>query len=75
MTGGSRGADPIPLRPPRKCPLCGRPASRDAYPFCSRRCADTDLNRWLSGSYVIPAAREDDEADEAPEEAGRPGGD
>jgi hypothetical protein len=68
--GGSKGgggAEPIPLRPPRKCPLCGRPSTRDAYPFCSRRCADIDLNRWLSGSYVIPAAPDDDEAEEIPE--------
>ncbi len=29
-------------------------SSRDHYPFCSRRCREVDLNRWLSGSYVIP---------------------
>ena len=39
--------------PPRKCPICGRPAAEDLRPFCSRRCADIDLNRWLSGTYVI----------------------
>jgi hypothetical protein len=32
-------------------------------PFCSRRCADVDLNRWLSGVYAIPM-REDEEEDE-----------
>lgn len=43
-----------PLRAPRPCPECGKPSSRDAYPFCSVRCRNIDLNRWLSGSYVIP---------------------
>ena len=45
----------------RKCPICGKPAVEEFKPFCSRRCADVDLNRWLSGTYTIPAA-------EAPEE-------
>ena len=29
-------------------------------PFCSARCADVDLGRWLTGQYAIPA--EDDGA-------------
>lgn len=41
------------------CPICGRPGSARYRPFCSRRCADVDLNRWLSGAYRIPAAEED----------------
>jgi endogenous inhibitor of DNA gyrase (YacG/DUF329 family) len=64
MTGKTRSPEPIPLRRPRKCPLCGKPSSRDSYPFCSRRCADIDLNRWLSGRYVIPAAKAEEEAEE-----------
>jgi endogenous inhibitor of DNA gyrase (YacG/DUF329 family) len=47
----------------KRCPICGRPASEDMRPFCSPRCRDVDLNRWLSGSYVIPAR--DDEPDDA----------
>jgi uncharacterized protein len=47
----------------KRCPICGRPAAGDARPFCSPRCRDVDLNRWLSGSYVIPAR--DDEPDDA----------
>jgi endogenous inhibitor of DNA gyrase (YacG/DUF329 family) len=43
------------IRPPRRCPICGAPATPDFYPFCSRRCSQVDLNRWLSGAYVIPA--------------------
>jgi len=43
----------------KKCPICGKPTVEKFKPFCSKRCADIDLNRWLSGSYVIPA--KDDE--------------
>ena len=43
-----------------KCPTCGKPVDPAYRPFCSRRCADVDLQRWLSGRYAIPA--EDDEA-------------
>jgi endogenous inhibitor of DNA gyrase (YacG/DUF329 family) len=37
-----------------------RPAA--SKPFCSDRCKDVDLNRWLSGSYAIPS-RDGDEED------------
>lgn len=40
------------------CPTCGKPAVEGHRPFCSQRCADVDLQRWLSGRYVIPG--EDD---------------
>jgi uncharacterized protein len=51
----------------RPCPICGKPRSERYDPFCSRRCADVDLHRWLKGSYVIPgpnAQREPDGGDE-----------
>jgi len=38
----------------RPCPICGKPASGDDRPFCSKRCADVDLHRWLKGGYAIP---------------------
>ena len=38
----------------RPCPICGRPETPEHRPFCSARCADVDLNRWLSGGYAIP---------------------
>ncbi|WP_374576139.1 DNA gyrase inhibitor YacG [Phenylobacterium sp.] len=44
-----------------KCPVCGKPSSPDYRPFCSKRCADVDLQRWLSGVYAVPAV-EDEEA-------------
>jgi uncharacterized protein len=45
----------------KPCPICGKPATEASRPFCSERCRDVDLNRWLSNSYVIPAAKDDDE--------------
>jgi endogenous inhibitor of DNA gyrase (YacG/DUF329 family) len=46
-TGRSRGRK-------RKCPVCGRPPLAANDPFCSKRCADEDLRRWLTGEYRIP---------------------
>ena len=43
-----------------KCPICGKPAQDSYRPFCSRRCADVDLKRWLSGGYGIPAVEDDE---------------
>lgn len=45
------------------CPICDKPAVEDYKPFCSRRCADVDLHRWLSGSYAIPAAEDESDRD------------
>lgn len=55
-----------PLRPKRACPECGKPSLRETFPFCSKRCKDIDLNRWLSGSYVIPGRPIDEDDDEPP---------
>ncbi len=49
-----------------RCPICGKPAEARSRPFCSRRCADVDLHRWLSGGYAIPGAdgpSEDDDGE------------
>lgn len=46
------------------CPICGAAARERVKPFCSARCADIDLGRWLTGAYAIPAAEDEDEADE-----------
>ncbi len=37
-----------------RCPICGKPRKPEHRPFCSRRCADIDLGRWLSESYAMP---------------------
>ena len=52
----------------RTCPVCRRPIVEDAgsaryRPFCSKRCADVDLGRWLKGAYAIPASETDDESE------------
>jgi uncharacterized protein len=46
---------------PKPCPICGKPATEASEPFCSPRCRDVDLNRWLSGSYIVPGKPEDDQ--------------
>lgn len=42
-----------PLRP-TPCPICRKPSDPAYRPFCSRRCADVDLHRWLGDRYAIP---------------------
>jgi uncharacterized protein len=49
----------------RPCPICGKPASAADRPFCSVRCADVDLHRWLKGAYALPAAPDDDDSDDS----------
>jgi uncharacterized protein len=55
--------------PTKPCPICGKPADAQLRPFCSRRCRDVDLNRWLSGVYAVPVT-EDEEEDERRDERG-----
>ncbi len=45
------------------CPICRKPATPEFRPFCSKRCADVDLHRWLSGGYAIPAEEQDERPD------------
>jgi uncharacterized protein len=46
------------------CPICARPASEENRPFCSRRCADVDLGRWLTGQYRIPGPSTEETKDD-----------
>lgn len=55
-------------RPVRRCPICGKPSEHAFFPFCSKRCADVDLSRWLKGSYAIPVVEEDGGAPNTPDE-------
>ena len=41
------------------CPICNKPGTKSFRPFCSKRCADLDLSRWLKGQYAIPMVEED----------------
>jgi len=58
---------PVRLRPRRRCSICGKPSLQRFHPFCSTRCADIDLSRWLGGRYAIPAQEEPDPGDEPPD--------
>ena len=65
MTAGDEPtAKPDTSKSARPCPICGKPRSEAYDPFCSKRCADVDLSRWLKGSYAIPATPSDE--DETP---------
>jgi endogenous inhibitor of DNA gyrase (YacG/DUF329 family) len=50
------------------CPICGKPAEVAHIPFCSARCADVDLHRWLGGVYAIPTDERPDAAPPVSEE-------
>ena len=54
------------LAPAKPCPICRKPAAPAFKPFCSKRCADVDLNRWLVGSYAIPATPLPDDEEALP---------
>lgn len=42
------------------CPICSKTTHETYRPFCSRRCADVDLGKWLNGSYAVPSSDPDD---------------
>ena len=57
------------------CPICGRPTDPAVRPFCSKRCSDVDLAKWLGGAYAIPSDDPEDlerAAEEADREPGKP---
>jgi endogenous inhibitor of DNA gyrase (YacG/DUF329 family) len=57
--------DPLPSVAPT-CPICGKPRTPQFRPFCSKRCADVDLNRWFKGVYTVPVTDTDDEDGDNP---------
>ena len=63
---------PEPAAAPRlkPCPVCGKLSVEQFRPFCSQRCTDVDLHRWLAGVYTVPVAENDEQANdgEAPPE-------
>lgn len=56
MTMATKSAPNAPARP---CPICGKPAVAEHRPFCSPRCRQVDLHRWLTGVYAVPVVEED----------------
>ncbi|MDP5308884.1 DNA gyrase inhibitor YacG [Paracoccus spongiarum] len=49
------------------CPICTKPRNQAYRPFCSKRCADVDLARWLRGDYVISREVEDTDLPDLPD--------
>ena len=50
----------------KKCPICSKSTTHQYRPFCSKRCADVDLSRWLNGNYAIPGQIDAEEAGTLP---------
>lgn len=53
-----------------RCPICGKIFAEDEslpLPFCSQRCRQIDLGRWLTETYHVPV-------EEPPEEEELPPG-
>ena len=81
MTGDSDDPDsrvvPLPRKDGgrRRCPICSQPTVHRFRPFCSQRCADVDLGRWVKGSYRVPTeeAPERDVPADRPQEDDRSG--
>lgn len=48
------------------CPICRKPSDPKYRPFCSKRCADVDLGRWLTGAYAIPGDEDEGAEEERP---------
>jgi len=65
MTLSDNDNDPTDGKAAQSCPICGKPCVEKYRPFCSKRCADVDLGRWLKGDYAIPVLPDDDEDGEA----------
>ncbi len=65
MAGGKRGNG---KQRARACPICAAPSDPEQTPFCSARCQQVDLGRWLNEDYRIQAVDEDDMAGEDEDE-------
>ncbi|MCA8926429.1 MAG: DNA gyrase inhibitor YacG [Alphaproteobacteria bacterium] len=64
----------VPLRPRRRaapCPICAKPSAADYRPFCSKRCADIDLHKWLGEGYRVETEEPADGADAPSDPDGR----
>lgn len=56
--------NPVPARP--ACPICGKPSVNGHRPFCSKRCRDIDLGRWLRGVYRVETDEGTEDGDGEP---------
>ena len=65
-SGKSDPVTPLPAGV-RSCPVCGKRSVLRYQPFCSGRCADIDLGRWLKGNYRVDTEEPAEDSNEAPE--------
>jgi endogenous inhibitor of DNA gyrase (YacG/DUF329 family) len=63
MTGDPANENAPPASTGR-CATCGKPVVQAYRPFCSKRCADVDLQRWFTGRYAIPVVEDEDGPDD-----------
>lgn len=56
-----------PANSNKPCPICGKPPQPGFLPFCSRRCADVDLHRWLGEVYRVESVTPADPGEDAPD--------
>ena len=70
MTKDDRVVPFVPKRKTVGCPNCGRPTVVAHRPFCSPRCAEADLGRWLTGNYRIPTEEAPGDGEPRPEDDG-----
>ena len=69
MTPPDRPTPPLrAVRMAAKCPVCSKQVAAEYRPFCSKRCADVDLQRWFTGGYVIPDSLDEASTDQATED-------
>jgi endogenous inhibitor of DNA gyrase (YacG/DUF329 family) len=61
-----------PQKERKRCVICGKPVDEVLRPFCSKRCADVDLHRWLSGVYAVPGTEDEEEDDRRTEDDAPP---
>jgi uncharacterized protein len=60
--------EPTAFKPRRPCPICKKPSQVKFHPFCSNRCAQIDLGRWLGGTYAVPVVEDADRPDGSSED-------
>jgi endogenous inhibitor of DNA gyrase (YacG/DUF329 family) len=66
MTPSDRSPPLRAVRIEAKCPVCGKPADAKYQPFCTKRCADIDLGRWLKEGYRVPTDEAPGDDDDGP---------
>ena len=49
-----------PKRVEKKCLNCAKKPTPTFHPFCSTRCSQLDLSKWLKEDYRVPVVEIDD---------------